>query len=104
MRHDWTPLWQSTVGFDHLFSVFDEVHRAGEDKHPPYNMLTPPPLRHQGDAVHATIHARQRRRGEAARFENGGIELERRIAEAMKPRKIAINAPDTAKRIEPEVA
>ncbi|MHC2502179.1 hypothetical protein ACVI8K_009095 [Bradyrhizobium barranii subsp. barranii] len=25
MRYDWTPLWRSTIGFDHLFDVLDEV-------------------------------------------------------------------------------
>jgi molecular chaperone IbpA len=38
MRYDWTPLWRSTVGFDRLFDVFDEVQKAAEDNYPPYNI------------------------------------------------------------------
>ncbi len=35
---DWTPLWRSTIGFDHLLNVFDEAQRAVEDSYPPYNI------------------------------------------------------------------
>lgn len=35
---DWTPLWRSTIGFDHLLNVFDEAQRAAEDSYPPYNI------------------------------------------------------------------
>jgi molecular chaperone IbpA len=38
MRYDWTPLWRSTIGFDHLFEVLDEVQRASEESYPPYNI------------------------------------------------------------------
>lgn len=38
MRYDWTPLWRSTIGFDRLFDVFDEVQRTSEDTYPPYNI------------------------------------------------------------------
>jgi molecular chaperone IbpA len=38
MRYDWTPLWRSTVGFDRLFDVFDEVQKASEDNYPLYNI------------------------------------------------------------------
>ncbi|MDR3465193.1 MAG: Hsp20 family protein [Xanthobacteraceae bacterium] len=38
MRYDWSPLWRSTVGFDRLFDVFDEVQKASEDGYPPYNI------------------------------------------------------------------
>ena len=38
MRYDWTPLWRSTIGFDHLFDVLDEVQRTAEDSYPPYNI------------------------------------------------------------------
>ena len=37
-RYDWTPLWSSTIGFDHLFDVLDEVQRTSEDHYPPYNI------------------------------------------------------------------
>jgi molecular chaperone IbpA len=38
MRYDWTPLWRSTIGFDRLFSVLDEVQRTAEEGFPPYNI------------------------------------------------------------------
>ena len=38
MRYDWTPLWRSTIGFDHLFDVLDQVQRTAEESYPPYNI------------------------------------------------------------------
>ena len=38
MRYDWTPLWRSTIGFDRLFDVLDEVQRTAEENYPPYNI------------------------------------------------------------------
>lgn len=38
MRNDWAPLWRSTVGFDRLFDVFDEVQKTAEDNYPLYNI------------------------------------------------------------------
>jgi len=38
MRYDRTPLWRSTIGFDHLFDVLDEVQRTAEESYPPYNI------------------------------------------------------------------
>lgn len=38
MRYDWSPLWRSTIGFDRLFDVFDEVQRTTEDNYPHYNI------------------------------------------------------------------
>src|SRR6478752_4820676 len=38
MRYDWTPLWRSTIGFDHLFDVLNEVQRTAEESYPPYNI------------------------------------------------------------------
>ena len=35
MRYDWTPLWRSTIGFDRLFDVLDEVQRTAEENYPP---------------------------------------------------------------------
>ena len=35
---DLTPLWRSTIGFDHLFKLLDDpIHRTGEN-YPPYNI------------------------------------------------------------------
>ena len=31
-------LWRSTIGFDHLFDVLDEVQRTSEETYPPYNI------------------------------------------------------------------
>ena len=38
MRYDWTPLWRSTIGFDHLFDVLNEVQRTADESYPPYNI------------------------------------------------------------------
>src|SRR5436305_1287131 len=38
MRVDWTPLWRSTIGFDRLFDVLNEVQRTSEESFPPYNI------------------------------------------------------------------
>lgn len=38
MRYDWTPLWRSTIGFDRLFNVLDDVQRTAEESFPPYNI------------------------------------------------------------------
>jgi molecular chaperone IbpA len=37
--YDLSPLWRSTVGFDHLFNLLDDQTRwAGEEHYPPYNI------------------------------------------------------------------
>ena len=38
IRYDWTPLWRSTIGFDRLFDVLDEVQRTAEESYPRYNI------------------------------------------------------------------
>ncbi len=38
MRYDWTPLWRSTIGFDRLFDVLNEVQRTADESYPPYNI------------------------------------------------------------------
>ena len=36
---DLAPLWRSTVGFDRLFNLIDDLLRlTGEDNYPPYNI------------------------------------------------------------------
>ncbi|MGG2383211.1 Hsp20 family protein, partial [Salmonella enterica] len=36
---DPTPFWRSTVGFDHLFDLLEQVSRSpGEDNYPPCNI------------------------------------------------------------------
>jgi molecular chaperone IbpA len=139
MRYDWTPLWRSTIGFDRLFDVFDEVQKASEDNYPPYNieridegrfMISVALAGFGPDEISLTaelnvltleghkaekegaiflyrgISARPFRRQftladhvevRSARFENGllAIELVREIPEAMKPRKISIEADST---------
>ena len=37
--YDLTPLWRSTIGFDHLFNFLDNSMRwSGEDNYPPYDI------------------------------------------------------------------
>jgi len=38
--YDLTPLWRSTVGFDHLFDLIDDSMRwNGGDNYPPYDIV-----------------------------------------------------------------
>ena len=136
MRYDWTPLWRSTIGFDRLFDVLDEVQRTAEESYPPYNIERLDENRFQISValagftqdevaltveqnvltlegrksdkeektfLHHGISARSFKRQftladhvevKGARFENGLliIDLQREIPEAMKLRRIAINA------------
>jgi molecular chaperone IbpA len=36
--YDLNPLWRSTIGFDHLFNLLDEIQHRTEDNYPPYNI------------------------------------------------------------------
>ena len=38
--YDLSPLWRSTIGFDHVFNLLDDAAQwSGEDQHyPPYNI------------------------------------------------------------------
>jgi len=136
MRYDWTPLWRSTIGFDRLFDVLDEVQRTAEESYPPYNIerldenrfqisvalagFTPDEVALTVEQNVLTLEGRKAEKGEktflhhgisarsfkrqftladhveikGARFENGLllIDLQREIPEAMKLRRIAINA------------
>lgn len=38
MRYDLTPFYRSTVGFDRLFSLLDQVTSDGSPGYPPYNI------------------------------------------------------------------
>ena len=142
MRYDWTPLWRSTVGFDRLFDVFDEVQKTAEDNYPHYNIERLDPDRFQialalagfaPEEISLTVEPNlltvEGRKGEkdsgtflyrgistrpfkrqftlaqhvevkSARFENGllVIQLAREVPEAMKPRRISINAGPAAGR------
>jgi molecular chaperone IbpA len=35
---DFTPLWRSTVGFDHLADFVDNLRQTVDDNYPPYNI------------------------------------------------------------------
>jgi molecular chaperone IbpA len=151
MRYDWTPLWRSTIGFDRLFDVLDEVQRTSEETYPPYNIertgedrfqisvalagFTPEEValtveenvltlegrktadKEERHFLHRGISARSFKRQftladhvevKGACFENGLliIDLAREVPEAMKPRRIAINAasPSATKQIEAKAA
>ena len=150
MRYDWTPLWRSTIGFDRLFDVLDEVQRTAEESYPPYNIerldenrfqisvalagFTPDEVAlmveqnvltlegRKGEKegktfLHRGISARNFKRQftladhvevRGARFENGllVVDLQRKIPEAMKPRRIEINSavPNKVTQIEDKAA
>ena len=143
-----SPLWRSTVGFDHLFDMIDASLRPAEDdNYPPYNIERTGPddyrislalagfrpsdvtitaeqnlLTVEGrksekeshEYLYQGISARPFRRQfnladyvqvKDALFEDGllRIALVREVPEAMKPRKIRINA-GTQHRIDPQKA
>ncbi|SDF92127.1 molecular chaperone IbpA [Bradyrhizobium brasilense] len=33
--YDFAPLWRSTIGFDRLFDLLDEIQHRTEDNYPP---------------------------------------------------------------------
>lgn len=35
---DFSPLFRSAIGFDHLFDLAEAAQRVGEDSYPPYNI------------------------------------------------------------------
>jgi molecular chaperone IbpA len=38
-NYDFTPLWRSTVGFDHLFDLINNIqHAENQDNYPPYDI------------------------------------------------------------------
>ena len=133
---DPTPLWRSTVGFDHLFDLIQNSLRSSDDNYPPFNIERVGEHKHQislavagfsaedleikveqnlltidgcksDEAEHRYVYqgisARPFRRVfnladfvdvMGAVFENGllKIDLVRELPEAMKPRRIEINA------------
>jgi molecular chaperone IbpA len=36
--YDLNPLWRSTIGFDRLFDLLEEIQHRTEDNYPPYNI------------------------------------------------------------------
>jgi molecular chaperone IbpA len=38
MRYDWTAFWRSTIGFNRLFGILDEVQRTAQESYRPYNI------------------------------------------------------------------
>ena len=134
---DFSPFFRSTVGFDHLFDLLDQVSDNGQS-YPPYNIertgenayrvtlavagfgekdlfievsdgvLTvtgkredaqkPGYLHHgiAGRAFERRFQLAEHVEVKSAKLENGllHVDLERHVPEALKPRRIAINAPD----------
>ena len=133
---DPTPLWRSTVGFDHLFDLIQNSLRSSDDNYPPFNIERVGEHKYQISLAVAgfsaedleikveqnvlTIEARKADQAEhrylyqgisarpfrrvfnladfvdvmGAAFEDGllKIDLVRELPEAMKPRRIEINA------------
>jgi molecular chaperone IbpA len=134
---DFSPFFRSTVGFDHLFDLLDQVSDNAQS-YPPYNIertgenayrvtlavagfaekdlgievsdgvLTvagkredaqkPGYLHHgiAGRAFERRFQLAEHVEVKAAKLENGllHVDLERIVPEALKPRRIAINAPE----------
>src|SRR5712671_6388640 len=134
---DLTPLWRSTVGFDRLVDLIDDVPQlTGEENYPPYNIertsedayrislalagFVPEEITVTAEQNLLTVEGRKAENGDhdylfqgisgrpfrrqfnladyvevaGASLENGllQIELMRKLPEAMKPRRIAIDA------------
>jgi molecular chaperone IbpA len=133
---DPTPLWRSTVGFDHLFNPIENSLRSSDDSYPPFNIerigedkyrislavagFSAEDLEIKVEQNVLTIEARKSDKAErryvyqgisarpfrrifnladfvdvvGAAFEDGllKIDLVRELPEAMKPRRIEINA------------
>ena len=89
---DLAPLYRSTVGFDRLFSMLDQV--SGFDNsgstYPPYN------IERTGETAYritlAVAGFAENVEVKGAALENGllHVALVRQVQEAMKPRRIAI--------------
>jgi molecular chaperone IbpA len=134
---DFSPFFRSTVGFDHLFDLLDQVSDNAQS-YPPYNIertgenayrvtlavagfaekdlgievsdgvLTvtgkreeaqkPGYLHHgiAGRAFERRFQLAEHVEVRSAKLENGllHVDLERIVPEALKPRRIAINAPE----------
>jgi molecular chaperone IbpA len=150
MRHyDLTPFYRTTVGFDRLFDLLENVSKNEAGAYPPYNIerlgendyritlavagfgegdieivsheqtLTVKGARPEADDKRAFLHQGIAGRSFERRFqladhvtvasaalENGllNIDLKREIPEAMKPRKIAINAADGVRSLKADRA
>jgi hypothetical protein len=86
-NYDFTSLWRSTVGFDHLFELVAGRYPVGPDQEFIYQGISERPFERRFSlADHLEV--------EQAAFENGllHIDLVRKVPEAMKPRRIEINA------------
>lgn len=143
---DLSPLYRSTVGFDQLFSLMDNLAaRENETTYPPYNIerlgesdyritmavagFTRDDLNIEVKENTLTVRGKKADEADPKRFLHRGIaeraferrfqladhvhvrgadmvdgllhlDLVREVPEAMKPRTIAIGAPDAAKTIE----
>ena len=149
--YDISPLWRSTIGFDHFLDVVDAARQAaGEANYPPCNVerlsddryqlslalagFSPDDIAITAEQNVLTVEGRKTDKGqrkllyrgissrpfkrqfvlaahvgvEGARFDNGllQVELVRRIPDAMKPRRIAIDnlSASNVQQIEREAA
>ena len=140
---DPTPLWRSTVGFDHLFNLIQNSLRSSDDNYPPFNIERVGEHKYQISLAVAgfsaedleikveqnvlTIEGRKADQAEhrylyqgisarpfrrifnladfvdvmGAAIEDGllKIDLVRELPEAMKPRRIEINAGNANQQI-----
>ena len=94
---DLAPLYRSTVGFDRMFSLFDQVAEGAAPGYPPYN------IERTGENDYRISVA-------VAGFAETDLSIEakdlvREIPEAKKPRQIAIgNGNGKAKVVEQKAA
>ena len=93
---DFSPLFRSTVGFDRMFDMLDQVADSSQG-YPPYNIERTSDNNYRITVAVAGFGDKDLNvevRG--AKLENGllHVDLERQVPEEKKPRRIAINAPE----------
>src|SRR6266536_2577321 len=115
---DFAPLYRSTVGFDRMFSMFDELSGADLSIEAKENRLTicgekqTDDGEKRGDLLYQGIAARNFERSfqladyvqvKGASLENGllHVDLVREIPEAMKPRAIPIASSSRLLEVKP---
>jgi molecular chaperone IbpA len=100
---DFAPYYRSTVGFDRLFSMLDQVGgvEASAPSYPPYNIARTGENDYRISVAVAGFTDAVQVKG--ASLENGllHIDLVREIPEAMKPRAIPIASSSKVLEVQP---
>ena len=100
---DFSPLWRSTIGFDHLADLLDNnLQQSADDNYPPYNVE-----RCGEDAYRIALAVAGFGIDDVAvtaQRDTLIIDLVREVPDAMKPRRIPIGNAGAARQIEQKAA